>query len=74
MKLDNTYFTISTEVFDQFPGYVRGVVIGHGLTNGQSPEGLTSLLRSEEDSVRKQLNLETLVEHPRIASWREAYR
>lgn len=74
MKQDEKYFKISDEVFERFPGYVRGVVIAHGLTNGESPEELHSLLRSAEDFVRNELNLEKLVEHPRIASWREAYR
>lgn len=74
MKQNEKYFTISDEVFNQFPGYVRGVLIAEGLRNGDSPSELTALLRSAEDSVRKRLNLETLTEDPRIASWREAYR
>lgn len=74
MEQDERYFIVSDEVFSRFSGYVRGVVIAHGLTNGDSPEELTLLLRSAEDSVRKELNLEKLAEHPRIASWREAYR
>ncbi len=74
MNQDEKYFTVSQEVFNRFPGYVRGVVIAHGLTNGQSPEALIAEMRSAEGSVRKELNLEKLAEHPRIASWREAYR
>ncbi len=74
MNQDERYFTVSQEVFNRFPGYVRGVVIAEGLTNGESPEALISAMRSAEDSVRKALNLEKLAEHPRIASWREAYR
>jgi DNA/RNA-binding domain of Phe-tRNA-synthetase-like protein len=74
VKQDERYYTVSKEVFDRFPGYVRGVVIADGVTNSKSPAELTSLLRSAEDSVRKRLNLEKLAEHPRMASWREAYR
>jgi DNA/RNA-binding domain of Phe-tRNA-synthetase-like protein len=74
VKQGERYFTVSDEVFNRFPGYVRGVVITHGLTNGDSPEELTLLLRAAEDSVRRELNLEKLAEHPRMASWREAYR
>lgn len=74
MNQDEKYFTVSHEVFNRFPGYVRGVVIAHGLTNGESPEALVAEMRAAEDSVRKELNLEKLAEHPRIASWREAYR
>ncbi|MBM4327627.1 MAG: hypothetical protein FJ118_10750 [Deltaproteobacteria bacterium] len=67
-------YTISQEVFDRFPGYVRGLVIAHGVKNGPSSEGLISLLRAAEDEARGRLNLETLAEHPKMASWREAYR
>jgi DNA/RNA-binding domain of Phe-tRNA-synthetase-like protein len=67
-------YTISQEVFDRYPGYVRGLVIAHGVKNGPSSDELISLLRAAEDGVRCQLNLETLAEHPKMASWREAYR
>jgi DNA/RNA-binding domain of Phe-tRNA-synthetase-like protein len=74
MGNDGFYFTISDEVFARFPGYVRGVVVAQGLTNGPSPSGLVELLRDAENMVRRQLNPESLTEHPRIAAWREAYR
>jgi len=74
VKRDEVYYTVSEEVFNRFPGYVRGVVIAHGLTNGESPAELTALLRSAEESVRKEVKLEKVAEHPRIAAWREAYR
>lgn len=74
MKQEERFFVVSDQVFAQFPGYVRGVVITHGLTNPKSPDELVSLLRDAEDSVRKQLDLEKLAEHPRIVSWREAFR
>jgi len=70
----NRYYSIDDNVFNQFPGYQRGVVIGKDVANGDSPAELVSLLRAEEDSIRRLLDLETLVEHPRIYSWREAYR
>ncbi|MEW6533292.1 MAG: phenylalanine--tRNA ligase beta subunit-related protein [Thermodesulfobacteriota bacterium] len=74
MTSQTSAYTISQEVFDRYPGYVRGLVIAHGVKNGPSPEGLTSLLRAAEDEVRGKLNLEKLAEHPKMASWREAYR
>ena len=67
-------FGVSNEVFTQFPGYVRGVVLAYGVTNGESSGRLTSLLRAAEASLRTKLNLDTISEHPRIFSWREAYR
>jgi DNA/RNA-binding domain of Phe-tRNA-synthetase-like protein len=68
------YYTIAEEVFAQFPGYVRGVVLAYDVVNGESPPDLVLLLREAEASVRDRLRLEGLAEHPRIASWREAYR
>ena len=74
MQSDEKYCLVSEAVFAQFPGYVRGVVVAHGLTNGEAPEALVSLLREAEESLRGRLNLDTLAQDPRIASWRGAYR
>lgn len=67
-------YTISKDIHDRFPGYARGVVLAYGLANGPSSPELTELLRQAEASVRERLDLETLTAHPRIASWREAFK
>jgi DNA/RNA-binding domain of Phe-tRNA-synthetase-like protein len=53
---------------------VRGVVLAYDVRNSESPRSLTGMLREAEASVRDRLNLEELASHPRIASWREAFR
>lgn len=68
------HYEIAPEIFDRFPGYVRGVVVAHGVSNGPAPEALVAMLREAEASVRERLSLEGLAEHPRIKPWREAYR
>jgi DNA/RNA-binding domain of Phe-tRNA-synthetase-like protein len=68
-----SYF-ISHHVFDRFPGYVRGVVLADEVRNTKSPEELVALLRETESTLRCQLDVDALDGHPRIASWREAYR
>ena len=68
------YYSISAEVFRQFPGYVRGVVICHAVRNSDSPPELTAMLRAAEASLRQQINLENIAAHPNIAAWREAFR
>jgi DNA/RNA-binding domain of Phe-tRNA-synthetase-like protein len=68
------HYTIADEVFQRFPGYVRGVVIAHGVRNGPSPDALVPILREAEASVRGRLSLERIADEPRIKSWREAYR
>lgn len=67
-------YSISKEVFEQFPGYTRGVVLAYDVKNGDSPPELTAMLRETEASLRKSVDLEKLADHPRIASWRDAYR
>lgn len=67
-------YTIADEVFNQFPGYVRGVVLAYDVANGESSDELIALLREAEASVRQRLHKDEVSQHPRIASWREAYR
>jgi len=67
-------YGIADEIFQRFPGYVRGVVIAHELTNGPSPPELLQLLREAEASVRARVRPEAVADEPRIKAWREAYR
>jgi DNA/RNA-binding domain of Phe-tRNA-synthetase-like protein len=67
-------YSVSAQVFARFPGYVRGVVIAHHVTNGASPPELVQMLREAEASVRARMTLEQVAEEPRIKAWREAYR
>ena len=67
-------YRIADEIFRRFPGYVRGVVVAHELTNGPSPQALLDLLREAEASVRARARPDAVAEEPRIKSWREAYR
>jgi DNA/RNA-binding domain of Phe-tRNA-synthetase-like protein len=67
-------YSISSEVFERFPGYVRGVLIAYDVTNGASPDELVQMLREAEASVRARVSLEQIAEEPRIKAWREAYR
>ena len=67
-------YSISPEVFERFPGYVRGVVVAYDVTNGTSPDELVQMLREAEASVRARVNIEQIAEEPRIKAWRDAYR
>ncbi|MCU0235721.1 MAG: phenylalanine--tRNA ligase beta subunit-related protein [Acidobacteria bacterium] len=67
-------YAIAAEVFTAFPEYRRGVVVAHGVRNGDSPSELVELLRAEEALARERLGVETLTAEPRLASWREAFR
>ncbi len=68
------FYSISTDIFRLYPGYVRGVVIASGVRNGPSPADLIEALRQAEAALRDRLTIEQIAEEPRIAAWREAYR
>ena len=65
---------VSAEVFSKFPTYRRGLVVAHDIVNGDSPDELVTSLRDAEKLLCQQLAPEAIVKHPRIESWREAYR
>lgn len=67
-------YTVASEVFTKFPGYVRGVVVANDIRNGNSPAELVQMLREAEAGLRERLRLDAVAQNPRIASWREAYR
>ncbi|MBC8417274.1 MAG: hypothetical protein H8E10_01610 [Desulfobacterales bacterium] len=72
--MSELFYSIAEEVFGQFPGYVRGVVLAYGVKNRESPLDLIMLLREAEAHVRDQLSKDEITNHPRISSWREAFR
>ncbi|HSB65485.1 MAG TPA: phenylalanine--tRNA ligase beta subunit-related protein [Anaerolineales bacterium] len=67
-------YQISPEIFEKYPGYARGVVLAMDVKNGASPPELVWMLRNAEEQVRSQASLETIADHPRIKSWRDAYK
>jgi DNA/RNA-binding domain of Phe-tRNA-synthetase-like protein len=67
-------YSIAPEIFEKFPGYIRGVVIAHQVANGPSSPELVQMMREAEASVRERVNIEQIAEEPHIKSWREAYR
>jgi DNA/RNA-binding domain of Phe-tRNA-synthetase-like protein len=72
--MSEIYYSISDEVFQRFPGYVRGVVVARQVGNGPAPKALVALLREAEAGLHSRVTLDRLAEEPRIKAWREAYR
>ena len=68
------FYAITDDVFTPFPDYVRGVVVARDVKNGPSPAELVALLREAEISLRERVDAAGVAAHPRIASWREAFR
>ena len=67
-------YSIADEIFARFPEFMRGVVIAREVVNQPSPPELIMLLRDAEAQLREQVNAETLITHPRVVAWREAFR
>lgn len=67
-------YCISNDIFSRFPEFIRGVVVAKNVVNRESPPELVKMLRDAEASLRESLTTETLIAHPRIVSWREAFR
>ena len=72
--MDSISYSVSDEIFERFPEFIRGVVIAKDAKNCESLPELVALLRAEEKSLRERLTTETLLADPRIVSWREAFR
>jgi DNA/RNA-binding domain of Phe-tRNA-synthetase-like protein len=65
---------VDQAIFERFPDYVRAIVLARGINNqGVQPE-VEEMLRDAEARCEALFAQEELTTHPRIASWREAYK
>ena len=65
---------IADTIFEDFPELVLGVVILHDIDNSQDKAEITELLRQAEAALAAKFGNTPVIEHPFIATWREAYR
>ena len=65
---------IADTIFDEFPELILGVVILHNIDNSQSMPEITEMLREAESALAGKFGGTPVIEHPYIATWREAYR
>ncbi len=68
-------YHVDPQLFQKYPGYVRGLVIVRRAVNIESPiDEVARLLKSAQQTVRQRADLDQVAQHPNIAAWREAYR
>ncbi len=67
-------FRIDPRIFQNYPGTVVGVVAAHNINNGKSNEAIKQLFEKELEAVRATIKLESLIEHPHVAPWHDAYK
>jgi DNA/RNA-binding domain of Phe-tRNA-synthetase-like protein len=62
------------DLLELFPDAMIGVVVVHGLDNTGSDPEIAAGLRRAEATARAAVGATPIVEVPRVACWREAYR
>lgn len=67
-------FAVDPKIFEKWPGVKIGILVLEGITNKDQKDGLTSLLREEEEKQKKNLTGKELGSLPEVAIWREVYR
>jgi DNA/RNA-binding domain of Phe-tRNA-synthetase-like protein len=67
-------FIITDRIFVEHLELAIGVVIAHDIVNTQDKAEITTLLRSAEATLPSKFEDTPIIQHPFIATWREAYR
>ena len=67
-------FRIAAKICEDFPEVRIGVVTARGLDNHGGDPAITKDVREAETALVESFREGHVTEHPRIASWREAYR
>ena len=64
-------YTVSPELFDRYPGYVRGVIVVMHAINLEGPiDEVARMLTKTQETLRARTDLDG---HPNMAAWRAAY-
>ncbi len=64
---------IDTKILEKFPGLKLGAVTAINIDNHGFSDEIMLLIREKEKEIRENYDTETLSQHPKIHSWREAY-
>ncbi len=68
-------YRIEPQLFQHYPGYVRGLVIARRVINIEPPiDEVARMLTGAQKAVRERADLDPVSAHPNVAAWREAYR
>jgi DNA/RNA-binding domain of Phe-tRNA-synthetase-like protein len=65
---------ITDAIFDDFPEVILGIVILHNIDNAQNWPKIPEMLRQAEAALPGKFATTPVIEHPYVATWREAYR
>ena len=65
---------IADTIFDEYPNLVLGIAILQNIDNSQDRNEITERLRAAESALPGKFGDLPVIQHPYIATWREAYR
>jgi len=65
---------VDVEIFHRFPRYTRAIVVANDIDNHGVHSEVQEMLRGAEVRCEALFAQENLTGHPRIASWRKAYK
>jgi DNA/RNA-binding domain of Phe-tRNA-synthetase-like protein len=67
-------FRYHPDILTTFPHVRAGVILAHGVKNGESPQGLQQAFLAEQQAVLQQIGDTPLSDLPNLAAWRGAFR
>src|SRR3989344_3145026 len=65
--------TVSEEIFEKFPDTRIGIVVAADIENRGVNEEVSKLLGEIQAATKEKFDLNTLIENPSIATWRNIY-
>ena len=65
---------ITDTVLDEYPDLILGIVLAHEIDNSRDHDEITELLRAAEAALPGTFGDTPVIQHPYIATWRDAYR
>jgi len=66
-------FMVDKSLYDRFPGLLIGVLAAKGIDNRGADEEILDLVREMQKRIREKFSADTLLQNPKIDSWRKAY-
>ena len=67
-------FRVTNDIFDTYPETLVGIVVAREINNRAEQSDITDLIKQQEAKVLEEFSEINIVQHPRIAGWREAYK
>jgi DNA/RNA-binding domain of Phe-tRNA-synthetase-like protein len=71
---NNRIFQYHPEIMERYPTLAAGIIVGDGVTNGQTPPELLALYQEEQRKVLERIGDMPLSQIESLAAWRSVFR